>query len=222
MLIFARIIFSFHILSWSVMSFAGQTTIDDNGGITWQAGVDGVEVKWGSDGSVKRLYSRQSVPVEFPDRRGINKAQIIAEEKAKGNIIRFMDQSVSTTRIVAEVQSDINRATQQRETNKANNVKKVDDRTIVEALTEITTSFASGKLRGVIVLERGYSDKLDEAWVVVGISERTINASKAVNNMIDNPKKFSMKDASPPPDIEKAANFGEQQSEVRKSTNNNW
>jgi hypothetical protein len=32
---------------------------------------------------------------------------------------------------------------------------------------------ASGYLQGVIVLEKGYSDKTDEAWVVVGISDKT-------------------------------------------------
>ena len=34
---------------------------------------------------------------------------------------------------------------------------------MMEALVEVTTSFTSGHLKGVIVLEMGYSDKTDEA-----------------------------------------------------------
>lgn len=163
---------------------------------------------------MKRLYSRYSVPVEFPDRRGINKAQIIAEEKAKANIIRFMDQSATTTRIIAELQSDINRATQHRQTGRTTSVKKVDDRTVLESLVEVTTSFASGTLRGVVVLERGYDDSLDEAWVVVGISEKTIAAARGAENMVNNPREPG---ASPT-----SSSMGEQQSESRKSKNKDW
>src|SRR5664280_880049 len=93
---------------------AGEANIKDDESVTWQAGVDGVEIEWSPNGSVKRIYSRYSTPVEFADRRGIAKGQIIAEEKAKAGIIRFMQQSVASTRVVAEVQSDINKATQER------------------------------------------------------------------------------------------------------------
>ncbi len=191
---------------------AGEAILDDKGGITWQAGVDGIEIEWNQDGSMKRLYSRHSVPVEFPDRRGITKAQIIAEEKAKANIIRFINQSATSTRIVAEVQADINKATQNRQTGEKAVIKKVDDRTVIESLTEITTSFASGNLRGVIVLERGYDSKLEEAWIVVGISEKTTAASRGVKDMIDNPGKTRPLSSS----------LGIQSSEVRKSKNQDW
>jgi hypothetical protein len=101
---------------------------------------------------IRRVWldvSRQGLntPVEFGDRRGISKAQIIAEEKAKAAIVRFLGQAISSTRVIGEVQNDLNKATQQRESGNAPNVKKVDKRTMIEGLTEVTTSFASGQLR---------------------------------------------------------------------------
>ena len=58
----------------------------------WRAGIDGVEVEWDKDGSVRRISSQISQPVQFPDKRGIRKAQTIAEEKAKAAIIRWLKQ----------------------------------------------------------------------------------------------------------------------------------
>jgi len=193
---------------WSTRIWAGEAMINSDGSATWQAGVDGVEIEWNTDGSIKRLYSRYSTPVEFADRRGISTAQIIAEEKAKAGIVRLMQQSVTSTRVVAEVQSDLNKAIQERNSGKPSNVHKSDERTLIETLTEITGSFAAGTLRGVIVLEKGYDSKTEEAWVVVGISEKTLNAAGAVQRMIDDPK------TSPKPDSD---SIDVQPSEVRRS-----
>jgi hypothetical protein len=187
---------------------AGEANLKDDGSLTWQAGVDGVEIEWNLNGSVKRIYSRYSTPVEFADRRGIAKAQIIAEEKAKAGIIRFMQQSVASTRVVAEVQSDINKATQQRSSGNPSAVHKTDERTLIETLTEVTASFAAGTLRGVIVLEKGYNDKAEEAWVVVGISEKTLKAASATKRMIDGPNSVNSDGSN---------SLGTQPSEVRRS-----
>jgi hypothetical protein len=116
---------------------------------------------------------------------------------------------VSSTRVVVEVQNDLSKATQERESGKTPNIKKLDDRTMIEALTEVTTSFASSELKGVIVLERGYSDKTEEAWVVVGISDKTIKAARDVKTMGAEPrvdKKTEESDA-----------LGRQPSEVRRA-----
>ena len=193
-------------------SAAAGTVEEQTGGTTvWQAGVDGIEIEWNTDGSVKRISSKFSTPVEFGDRRGISKAQIIAEEKAKAAIVRFLNQSVSSTRVVAEVQNDLSKATQERETGKSASVKKVDDRTMVETLTEVTTSFASGQLKGVIILEKGYSDKTDEAWVVVGISDKTIKAARDVKTMGAEPRPEKSGDA-----------LGLQPSEIRRTNQKDW
>jgi hypothetical protein len=201
-------------MSQSLM--AGEAGIKNDGSVTWQAGVDGVEIDWKPDGSVRRISSRYSTPVEFADRRGVYKAQTIAEEKAKASIIRFLKQSSASTRIVAEVQTDINKATQNRETGEKTTVKKSDERVLIESLTEITASFAAGTLRGVIVLEKGYDEKTQEAWVVVGISDKTLNASRGVNNMLEGKKTDSKNSTTGESGIEK------QPSEVRRHQNPNW
>jgi hypothetical protein len=192
---------------------AGTVEQQEDGNTVWQAGVDGIEIEWNADGSVKRISSKYSTPVEFGDRRGIAKAQIIAEEKAKAAIVRFRNQTSSSARIIGEVDNDLQKATQERETGKKPNVKKLDERTMIEALTEVTTSFASGPLEGVIVLEKGYSDKTDEAWVVVGISDKTIKAARGVKEMGQEQKRN---------DAPGADQLGNQPSEIRRSNQKDW
>lgn len=186
--------------SHTTTTFGGDASVQDNGSTTWQAGVDGVEIVWNPDGSIKKIYSRYAQPVEFADRRGISTAQVIAEEKAKGAVVRFMNQAVTSNRLVTEITTDLNKMTQERETGKAANVKKVDQRTLVTNLTEVTGSFAAGKLKGVIILEKGYDEKAEEAWVVVGISDKTIAAANAVQQMLtDSPNKTGLDDLKKQP-----------------------
>jgi hypothetical protein len=54
---------------------------------------------------------------------------------------------------------------------------------MVETLVEITGSVASGQLRGVIILEKGYSEDRQEVWVKVGISKKTSAVSKALEDL---------------------------------------
>ncbi len=194
------------------LSSAGDAKLQNDGSLTWQAGVDGVEIEWNPDGSIRRIYSKYATPVEVGDRRGIAKAQIIAEEKAKANIVRFMSQGVAASRIVAEIQVDVNKATQERQKGSAT-LRKVDERTLTESLTEITGSFAAGTLRGVIVLEKGYDDKAGEAWVAVGVSEKTIRASRGIENMTRN--------SAPEGAREVPGRLG-QPGEVRRSRQSDW
>jgi hypothetical protein len=170
-------------LNLHAMASAGEASIQNDGSTTWQAGVDGIEIDWMPNGSVKRISSKYATPVEFADRRGIYKAQVIAEEKAKAAIIRFVKQNLTSTRVVAEIQSDINSATQQRASGGVPQITKTDSRSLAESLTEVTTSFASGALTGVIILEKGYDAQREEAWVVVGLSDKTIQAAQGVNTM---------------------------------------
>lgn len=204
------------VLCSSPVGLAGDATVRNDGSVTWQAGVDGVEIEWNADGSVRRLYSRYATPVEFPDRRGIAKAQIIAEEKAKANIVRFLKQDITSARIVGEIQADVNKATQHRQTGSAATVSKVDERTVMDSLTEVTGSFATGTLTGVIVLEKGYDDKTQEAWTVVGVSEKTIGAARGVRGKMIEP------DVSEPSGSLNQPNFGLQRGEVRRSRQRDW
>jgi hypothetical protein len=193
-------------------SWAGDASVHEDGAVTWQAGVDGVEIEWNTDGSVRRISSRYSAPVEFPDRRGIQTAYVIAEEKAKAAIIRFLDQSVSSNRMVTEVQNDVNKATQERQTSVQASVKKVDERTLIQKLSEVTSSFAKGNLRGVVALEKGYDSKAEEAWVVVGISGKSINAAAAIRQF------QSGQTATPTPLPTNMDWIQRQPSEIKRST----
>jgi hypothetical protein len=44
-------------------------------------------------------------------------------------------------------------------------------------------TFASGNLKGVIILENGYNENEEQSWVVVGFSENTIKAAKGIQDM---------------------------------------
>jgi hypothetical protein len=198
-------------------AWAGDADIAKDGSVTW-ASVDGqVKIDWNPDGSIRRASSRYGTPVEFADRRGIAKAQVIAEEKAKAAIIRFMKQAVMSSRLVTEIQNDLNKATQHRETGTAATVKKVDERTLIENLTEVTGSFASGTLSGVIVLEKGYDAKTEEAWVVVGVSDKTIQAAHDLHSTTS-----GAHPAAAAPSPAKSDSIRTQPSEVRRSNQKNW
>ena len=175
------------IVGRSTAGLAGTAAVAPDGVTTWQAGVDGIEIRWNTDGSVYGIHSKYSQPVEFGDRRGISTAQVIAEEKAKGAVVRFMEQASSSTRLVTEVEEDLNKMTQERQGGAKGNVSKVDQRTLLTSLTEVTGSFAAGKLKGVVILEKGYDEKSEQAWVVAGISERTIAAARGVHDMLNKP-----------------------------------
>ena len=200
----------------SQAAWAGDIVQAQDGGTKWQAGIDGVEIEWAPDGSVKRLYSRDGQPVEFADRRGITGAQTIAEEKAKAAIVRFMDQRVASSRVVTEVEADLGKATQERRAGDTQ-VKKVDERTLLTSLSEISGSYASGQLRGVIVLEKGYDEKAGEAWAVVGISDKTIRAARAVKDM--NEPAAQEKGTGP---SQPGNSLGLQNGEIRRTHQQDW
>lgn len=184
-------------LAWQFPSTAGELTSNADGTTLWQAGIDGVEIEWAPNGSFNRIYSRFSQPVNFPDRQGISKAQIIAEEKAKAAIIRFMGQQVASARVVAEVQNDMSQATRTGGTKQEEDVKKTSQRQMVESLSEVTSSASAGKLRGVIVLERGYDQKEEVAWVKVGLSKKTMETSDSLSDALSgNPTPTEQKPGS--------------------------
>ena len=167
-------------------------------GVTWQAGVDGVEIEFGPDGKIKRIFSRYSHEVTMADRRGIRTATTIAEEKAKANIIRFMEQKVATGRVVTEVEATISKTKQERN-DKSSSIERIDQRVVSESLAEMTASYAKGTLRGVVLLEQGYDEKKQEAWVVVGISEKTIRAARGVREALTEDEKKQVPEANKGP-----------------------
>lgn len=175
---------TFVILSNAAIAQSPTIAANPDGTVTWQAGVNGVAIDLDANGRVSRIYSKYSHPVTIPDRRGIRTATVIAEEKAKGEIVRFLEQDVATGRVVSEVEATLSETIQQN-SGTAESVSSVDQRAVTESLTELSSSFSTGTLRGVVVLESGYDKEAQEAWVVVGVSEKTLKAAGAAKGMIE-------------------------------------
>jgi hypothetical protein len=154
-----------------------------DGSVTWQAGVDGATLEFNPDGTVRRIFSKFSQPVTIADKRGIQTATIIAEEKAKANIVRFLNQHVASSRIVNEFENTASKTTQEK-AGAGESVSTADQRSISQSLNQLTSSFSSATLSGVVVLENGYDDKEREAWVVVGLSQKTMGAARATKDML--------------------------------------
>jgi hypothetical protein len=172
----------------SLAATAGEVERANDGGSVWQAGIDGPKVETNPDGSFRRIYARVTHSVEFPDRKGILKAQDIAETKAKAEIMKFLTGPyVTSGKFITELSSDISSASRTR-SNGADEISKVNQREMIEQVRKITTEVSSGSIPGgIVILERGYDRKEEVAWVEVGISERTMRAAQSVK------KSFSSK-----------------------------
>ena len=166
--------------------------------MTWQAGVDGVAIDFDNAQHVRRITSKYAQPVTIADRRGIQTATLIAEEKAKANIVRFLHQDVASGRAVSEVDATLSRSTQTGGAGGAA-ISTTDQRDIVQGLSEFTGSMSSGTLSGVVVLESGYDPAAKEAWVVASVSDKTIAAADAAAGMMAGPPAASSA-ASPLPE----------------------
>ena len=162
------------------VAFGGQVSPTDEGGTSWQAESDGVAIEWGGDGALQRIRSRGSHDVHFDDPAGIRKAQVIAEEKAKAALVRFMNEDREAERLVTIIDSDLKKASRGvREDGTTASTKQVE-KTMVESLRQMFRSWTSGTLQGVVVLEKGYDRGLEEAWVTVGVSPKTVDAARAL------------------------------------------
>jgi hypothetical protein len=161
----------------------GQLQATSNGSSTLK--LDGIDIDFDAAGNWSAIYSTYTHPVEFPDRRGIKKAQIIAEEKGKAQIIRFLNQEVSSERLVEEVDKTIENAERTQGTGKDDKSTRTSQRQMVESVKEFTRSYASGNLRGVTVLETGYNEKAEEAWVKIGISSKTIAIANSLGQSMN-------------------------------------
>lgn len=169
----------------ALMGAASAQSVDKrpDGSVEWKAGVNGVTLEFNPGGSIRRIYSKYSHPVTIADKRGVHTATVIAEEKAKGEIVRFLKQEVASGRVVNEFENTVSKTTQEK-AGEGKSISTVDQRTIGQSLTELTSSMASGTLSGVVVLESGYDEKEQEAWVVAGLSEKSMSAAKATRDML--------------------------------------
>lgn len=154
----------------------GKTAVIDDG--------LGVEFRVASDGRLDSIRSTYTHPVDFPDRRGVNKAYIIAEEKAKAAIARFIQQTVTSARAISEIDRGLETASQKRGT-EGQTWSKDNSRKVEEALTELTGSSATAILRGVKVVSRSYDDMAAEVTVVVGINSDSEAVARQLPSGID-------------------------------------
>lgn len=203
------------------VTHAGEVKPAEGGGTTWQAGVDGVEIEWAPDGSMRRLSSTWRHPVIIPDRPGVSKAQIIAEEKAKASIIRYMNQMVSSDRMVSEINHDLATSSAKTQDSKLS-MSTEATRKMSESLTETTRSFAAGRLRGVIILEKGFDPKTGEAWVTVGMSQKTMAAASQLANDINAASGDTTRGVTGGKLTTELGGLQPQQAEVRRSRQVDW
>lgn len=164
----------------SVAAGVGQIQVSSDGSSKLK--LDGIDIEFDATGNWSAIYSTFTQPVEFPDREGIKKAQIVAEEKGKAEIIRFLNQEVQSERIVSEADSTIQNAERTQGTGKGDRLSRTTQRQIVSSLKQFTRSYASGNLRGVTILATGYNEKAEEAWVKIGLSRKTAAIANSLSH----------------------------------------
>lgn len=143
--------------------------------------LQGIQIESSPSGEWERIYATGVQPVEFPDRRGITTAQRIAEQRAKAEIVKFFDQEMSAETIVSEMESSTQVSTRQQGSG-GDSFEKDSQRVLATSLSEVLRSYSSSNLRGVMVLESGYDEASEEAWVKVGISRGSLAMASAASD----------------------------------------
>jgi hypothetical protein len=163
-------------LTTSSLSFA------DESSYCGEAGLGGISV----DGEKQRMISVYYQTVRFPDRSGIRKAVIIAEERAKGEMVRFFSQNQDTMRTVEETDAESEEATRLVDENGS-----VMNRSITRAqsavLTQVDASIASGDLSGIMKIEESYDRDAEEVCVAMGYSAKSNAMAQQAQDWMNNP-----------------------------------
>lgn len=206
-------------LSFGMLAHAGEVEPTEGGGTAWNAGLDGIVIEFDDAGNFNRIYSKYTQPVSVPNTRGIRTAKTIAEEKAKGAIIRFMEQEVSSSTFVAEVSADIERSSAKSGSDGEVSLSSEASSNMLTSLTELNGSASRGTLRGVIRLEEGYDASTGEAWVKVGLSNRTMRVAGSVREAIANDGRERNESA---PESTDSTQRNNPRSHVRKTEQEDW
>jgi len=141
--------------------------------------LQGIDIDLNPDGSWKAIYATANQAVTMPDRRGVDNAYVIAEEKAKGAIARWFSQSVETGRVYTEAETTLESTLRSRGT--GNDTFSTNaSRNLTTSLRETFASSARAVLQGVTILEQSYNQKVEEVTVKVGISRGSIAAARSV------------------------------------------
>lgn len=180
---FALLVVSFYLAAAPAYSETSVATID--------LPLQGLQIELNTAGdNWERIYATGRESVEFPDRRGILTAQKKAEMRAQASIVRWLNQDLTAEQIFEEIESEKQVASSE-STPAGGKISKESTRTIASSLSEKIRSFSGSKLRGVSVLEAGYDDKLDEAWVKVGISRKTMAIASEISGDMNRGKSSS-------------------------------
>jgi hypothetical protein len=172
----------------SATAIAGVEVVVSNTELLLEDEILGVEVKLDNQGNMLSAVSSYSQVVDIPDRRGLNKAYLIAEEKAKAQLIRFINQDITTTRAIEQIEKSIENASRN-SSSKEENWNKLNSREIKEIVTEISTSTARGVLKGLKVISKSYDEKKEEVTVVVGVNQKNLASAKAISDANHNSNK---------------------------------
>lgn len=124
------------------------------------------------DEDLARVISVYRQPVKFADRSGVRKATVIAQERAKGNIVRFFSQSQTTIREIEEVDQGGEDATRIVDSN-GDLVTRTITRNQSEILRQLDASFAISDLKGILQIEESYDKELSEVCVAMGFSAKS-------------------------------------------------
>lgn len=119
-----------------------------------------------------RVISVYRQPVKFLDRSGVRKASVIAQERAKGAIVRYFSQFQTTMREIEEVDQDGEDATRIVDSN-----GDVTTRTITRnqsaVLRQLDASFAASNISGILQIEESFDKEMSEVCVAVGYSAKS-------------------------------------------------
>ena len=145
----------------------------------WNETPGGKEVT-APDGS-KRRTATATQAVRFPDQNSIRTAQIVAQERAKGDLARFIRQVQTSQRISVSENSEVAILSKS-----GNRESYSEDATSITkaSMIERNESRASESLSGVVVIEQQYDPTRKAVCVMVGMSDKTIKAASDLSNAL--------------------------------------
>ncbi len=178
------------LLGFGTSVLGAQEPPDAQDGASVKMVLDGIDIDFDMNGDWIAMYSTYVQTVTFPDRQGIRDAMTIAEERGKAAIVRWLEQTVESERLVTEVSAQSSSA-QRVQGSEGDSFSSESQRNMTTSIEEFTRSFSQGTLRGVSVLEQGYDEAADEAWVVVGISREMMGLAARMQQDMNNPRQLA-------------------------------
>ena len=131
--------------------------------------------------SAKRMISVARTPVKFDDSSGRRKARVIAQERAKGEIVRFFEQNQTSMRTIKSADEDSETATAITDQNGRTSSKSYT-REQSDTLIEMETSIATGDLSGILQVEEHFDESTQEMCVAMGFSAKSRQAAQDAQN----------------------------------------